>query len=259
MAMFTLACAFHKTDLLLGHTLPRALQALTSPTRHDYEVILVADRSPDDVVQRLVPRIHDLGVDELRIRRPGRLDFSGAPSNNFHGNHFTTTNPYLVTFTDDTFMWKEDQNFDVLDAIAGCFQRHEALTLLSKVDDHDEWDHPLVDVEPELEPGLRSVNRVVDQLIAYDTERFAAPARARGAWKRDTFGVHDGIEWQWENLASAVGTTGGRRIGFPAEWPLRVRHSDVRNVPGSMHGSQNEEVKLAVFDRLLATRGRAKS
>jgi hypothetical protein len=258
MAMFTLACAFHETDRLLGHILPRAIEALTRPTRHDYEVVLVADRSKDDVVERLLPRIDDLRVDELRIRRAGRLDFSGSPSNNFHCNHFITTSPYLVTFTDDTFIWKDDESFDVLDAIAGCFERHENLTLLSKVDDHDEWDHPLVDVGPELERGLRSVNRVVDQLIAYDTARFAAPAEAEGAWQRDTFGVRDGAEWQWENLASTVGTTGGRQIGFPADWPLRVRHSDMRNVPGSMHGSQDEDVKLKVFDRLLESQGHAK-
>jgi hypothetical protein len=255
MAFFTIACAFHDTDRLLERTLPRAIHALTRPTRHDFEVVLVADRSREDVVAGLLPRLPDLGVDELRFRRPGRQEFSGAPSNNFHGNHFTTTSPYLVTFTDDTFIWKTDDRFDVLDAIAGVFERHREVVLLSKVDDHDEWDHPMVDVGPELEPGVRSVNRVVDQLIAYETSRFVGPARLRGAWQRDTFGSRDGFEFQWENMASEVGTTGGRRIAFPAHWPLRVRHSDLRTRPGSMHGTQDEQVKLQVFESLLESRG----
>lgn len=258
MAFFTIACAFHSTDRLLERTLPQAIRALTRPTRHDFEVVLVADRSRPDVVAGLLPRLPDLGVDELRFRRPGRHDFSGAPSNNFHGNHFTTTSPYLVTFTDDTFIWKADDDFDVLDAISGVFERHPEVVLLSKVDDHDEWDSPMVDVGPELEPGVRSVNRVVDQLIAYDTGRFVGPARERGAWRRDVFGSHRGAEFQWENMSSEVGTTGGRRIAFPEAWPLRVRHSDLRNRPGSMHGTQDEQVKLQVFDSLLASRGAAK-
>jgi hypothetical protein len=258
MAFFTLACAFHDTPRLLERTLPRAVEALTRPTRHDFEVLLVAERSTAEVTRDLLPRLAEFGVDELRFRRTDRNAFSGAPSNNFHGNHFTTTSPYLITFTDDTFIHKTDPGFDVLDAVAALFQRHPELVLISKVDDHDEWDWPLVDVGPDLEPGTRSVNRVVDQLIAYDTARFAPVARRFGGWDRDTFVSQKGFEYQWENLASHVGTSGGRKIGHPSGWPLQVRHSDLRNVPGSMHGSQDEAVKLECFERLLATEGRRK-
>lgn len=257
MAYFTLACAFHDTARLLERTLPLALRCLTEPTRHDYDVVLVADRSDEDVVARLLPRLPDLGVDELRFRR-SRNGFSGAPSNNFHANHFVTTNPYLITFTDDTFMWKTDDDFDLLDAVAGIFTQHPEVVMVSKVDDHDEWDQPLLDAGAELATGLRSVNRVVDQLIAYDTARFFPAAQHAGAFDRRTFGTRSGREYQWENLASEVGTTGGRRIAFPQRWPLRVRHSDLRDCPGSMHGTQDEEVKLECFDRLLASEGRAK-
>lgn len=259
MSFFSIACAFHDTPRLLERTLPQAVRALTRPTRHDYEVVLVADRSTDDVVAGLMPRLADLGVDELRFRRTDRHHFSGAPSNNFHANHFTTTKPYLITFTDDTFLWKTDEDFDVLDAIERTFTAHPDVVLLSKVDDHEEWDWPLVDVGPPIEPGIRSVNRVVDQLIAYDTGRFAPVAGRFGAWERDTFISQHGFEYQWENLASHVGTTGGRSIAFPERWPLRVRHSDLRNDPGSMHGTQNEDVKLECFERLLASAGRAKA
>jgi hypothetical protein len=258
MAFFTLACAFHDTDRLLARTLPRAVRCLTGSTRHQYEVVLVADRSDDGVVARLLPRLPALGVDEVRFRRTGRNAFSGAPSNNFHANHFTTSSPYLITFTDDTFIWKDDEDFDVLDAVAGMFDRHPEVPVVSKVDDHEEWDRPLVDVGAELEPGVRSVNRVVDQLIAYDTARFFPAAKHAGGFERRTFGRRNGMEYQWENLASEVGTTGGRSIAFPENWPLRVRHCDLRDTPGSMHGTQNEDVKLACFERLLATDGATK-
>ncbi|MEU7717074.1 hypothetical protein [Streptomyces tibetensis] len=258
MAFFTLACAFHNTERLLGRTLPLAIRSLTYPTRHDFEVILVAERASEDVVARLVPRLADLGVDELRWRRTDRNSFSGAPSNNFHGNHFTTTSPYLITFTDDTFIHKTDEDFDVLDATAQIFEANPEVALISKVDDHEEWDWPLEDVGPEIEPGVRSVNRVVDQLIAYDTARFAPVARRLGAFHRDTFVSHAGFEYQWENLASHVGTSGNRKIAYPERWPLRVRHSDLRNQPGSMHGTQDEDVKLKCFERLMESQGLTK-
>jgi hypothetical protein len=258
MAFFTLACAFHNTERLLDKTLPLAIRSLTYPTRHDFEVVLVAERASEDVVTRLLPRLTDLGVDELRWRRTDRNSFSGAPSNNFHGNHFTTTSPYLITFTDDTFIHKTDEDFDVLDATTRIFERNPEVALISKVDDHEEWDWPLEDVGPEIEPGVRSVNRVVDQLIAYDTARFAPVARRLGAFHRDTFVSHAGFEYQWENLASHVGTSGDRRIAYPEWWPLRVRHSDLRNQPGSMHGTQDEDVKLKCFERLMESRGLTK-
>ncbi len=255
MAFFTIECAFHSTARLIEHTLPLAIRSITRPTRHDYEVILVAERSTDDVVAGLLPRLAALDIDELRFRRTGRNRFSGAPSNNFHANHFTTTSPYLITFTDDTFFWKTDEQFDVLDAVAGAFSRNPELVLISKVDDHEEWDRPLTDVAPVIEPGIRSVNRVVDQFIAYNTRSFAEVARRFGAFDRDTFVGRAGFEYQWENLASHVGTTGGRAIAYPEQWPLRVRHCDLRLEPGSMHGTQDEDVKLKCFARLLETEG----
>jgi hypothetical protein len=255
MAFFTLACAFHNTSRLLERILPLAIRSLTVPTRHDFEVVLVADRSSDDVVARLLPRLAELGVDELRFRRSRRHAFSGAPSNNFHANHFITTNPYLITFTDDTFVFKTDPEFDVLDASAALFEHHPELVAVSKVDDHDEWDRPLVDVGPEIEPGIRSVNRAVDQLIAYDTARFVAIARGLGAFHRDTFFSRPDLEYQWENMVSQAGTSGGHRIAYPERWPLRVRHSDLRVTPGSMHGTGDEDVKLRCFARLLETEG----
>jgi hypothetical protein len=258
MSFFTLACAFHDTPRLLERTLPRVIEALTRPTRHEFEVVLVAERSTPEVARDLIARLGDHGVDELRFRRTSRNAFSGAPSNNFHGNHFTTTSPYLITFTDDTFLHKTDPDFDVLDAVAGIFERHPEVVMVSKVDDHDEWDRPLVDVGPDIETGVRSVNRVVDQLIAYDTARFAPVARRFGGWERDVFVSQEGFEYQWENLASHVGTSGGRRIAYPEAWPLRVRHSDLRTVPGSMHGTQDEDVKLACFERLAETAGAMK-
>jgi hypothetical protein len=258
MAFFSIICAFHSTERLLDQTLPLAIRSLTQPTAHEFEVVLVADRAPDDAVGRLLPKLDAYGVDELRFRREGRHSFPGLGSNNFHACQFTTTRPYIVSFTDDSFIWKTDDDFDVLDSIAGIFQRNPAVTLISKVDDHDEWNMPVVDVGPEIEPGVRSVNRVVDQLIAYDTRRFEPTATRFGAWERDTYDGRMGFTYNWEDLASHVGRTGGRQIGRPEHWPLRVQHCDLRLVPGSMHGTQDEDVKLKCFDSLLRSDGLVK-
>ena len=258
MARFTLACAFHKTDRLLELILPQAIKALTYPTRHEFEVVLVADRSPEDVVARLLPRLDELGVDELRYRRSEKHAYGGAPSNNFHAHNFEMKNPYLISFTDDTFVWKTDPEFDVLDALVRIFEDHPRVVMTTKVDDHEEWDRPLLDLGPQLEPGLRSVNRAVDQLIAYSTWRVEPTLRRFGGFEQDVFTSQHGFEYQWENLVSHAGTTGGRAIAFPDGWPLRVRHCDLRLDPGSMHGTGDEEIKLKCFDRLVATEGRDK-
>lgn len=259
MAFFTLACAFHSTDRLLERTLPLAIKALTRPTRHDFEIILVADRSSEETVSRVLPRLAELGVDEFRWRRTDRNSFTGLGSNNFHGNHFQTSNPYLITFTDDSFFWKTDDSFDVLDSVARIFERNPKVVVVSKVDDHEEWDTPMTDVGPEIEPGLRSVNRVVDQLLAYDTRRFEPVARRFGAWDRDVFAGDMGFHYHWENLVSHVGRTGGRKIAWPQYWPLHVRHCDLRLSSGSMHGTQDEDVKLKCFQYLLESEGLCKT
>ncbi|ASW57182.1 hypothetical protein [Plantactinospora sp. KBS50] len=258
MALFTLACAFHETDRLLARTLPLALRSLTQPTRHEFEVVLVADRSSDAKVADLLPRLAEYGVDEFRFRRTNKIAYPGLGSNNFHANNFSITRPYLVTFTDDSFIWKTDETFDVLDAMVRIFERHPEVTLINKVDDHEEWDSPLIDLGPAIEPGVRSVNRAIDQLIAYDTRRFEPVARQFGAWDAETFSGDMGFRYHWENLASHVGRTAGRRIARPETWPLRVRHCDLRLDPGSIHGTQDEDVKLKCFDNLLHSQGTSK-
>jgi hypothetical protein len=258
MALFSIICAFHSSERLLDRTLPLAIRSLTRPTRHDYEVILVADRSQESAVAQLLPKLDAYGVDELRFRRDGEQSVPGLGSNNFHAHQFTTTRPYLVSFTDDSFIWKTDDDFDVLDAMAGIFTRNAAVTLISKVDDNEEWNVPILDAGPEVEPGVRSVNRVIDQLVAYDTARFQPAAKEFGAWRKETFDGRMGFDYNWEDLATHVGRTGGRQIARPETWPLRVRHCDLRLVPGSMHGTQDEDVKLKCFDALLRSEGLVK-
>jgi glycosyltransferase involved in cell wall biosynthesis len=259
LAFFTLMCTFHDNARLLERTLPLTLRSLTQPTRHDFEVLLVADGSTNDTVARLLPRLADLGVDELRFRRRARNVYSGVPSNNLHPHHLKTTSPYQVSFTDDAFIWKSDDDFDVLDAAAQLFARHPEVVLISKVDDNEEWVWPLTSVGPDIEPGIRSVNRVVDHLIFYDTQRFLPVAQRFGGWDREIYVDRDDYQYQWEDLASHVATTGGRQIAYADAWPLRVAHCDLRVEPGSMYCTQDENVKLKCFDRLLETRGEEKT
>lgn len=258
MAFFTLLCTFHSNTRLLERTLPLALRSLTQPTRHDYEMLLVADGSDEDVIAGLLPRLADLDVDELRFRRRTRHLYSGVPSNNLHPSHFKGSSRYLVAFTDDAFIWKSDASFDVLDAAAQLFARHPEVVVASKVDDNDEWVWPLTDLGPEIEPGIRSVNRVVDHLIIYNTARFVPVARRFGAWDREIYVDRADLQYQWEDLVSHVATTGGRRIAYADAWPLRVFHCDRRIEAGSMYCTQDEDVKLACFDRLVATQGDTK-
>jgi glycosyltransferase involved in cell wall biosynthesis len=258
LAFFTLLCTFHSNSRLLERTLPQTLRSLTMPTRHDYEVLLVADGSTEETVAPLVPRLADLGVDELRFRRRARHVYSGVPSNNLHPNHLKTTSPYLLSFTDDAFILKEDETFDVLDAAVQLFTRHPDVVLVSKVDDNDEWAWPLATIGPDVEPGVRSVNRVVDHFVVYDTDRFVPVAHRFGAFDREIYVDRDDYQYQWEDLISHVATTGGRRIAYADCWPLRVLHCDLRVEAGSMYCTQDEDVKLKCFDRLVETHGEAK-
>jgi len=149
-------------------------------------------------------------------------------------------------------MHRREQAFDVLRAVRELFEANPEVTVICKLSDHDVWAWELEDVGEELQPGIRSVNRVATHFIAYDLERFLPAARRFGAFELDVFVDRDDLSYNWEDVVSHVGTTGGRRIAWPEPWPLDVFHCDRKIEQGSMYNTQDPQIKHAVIDELEA-------
>lgn len=248
---FTILFVFHKDIDLLEKTLPQTLAALTQNTAVSYEVILVADGTDLSMIERLVPRLENWGVDELRFRRRERFVASGAGSNNAHMHQFKATVPYLIHLEDDILVFNNDPSFDVLRAAIELFERHHNIPVIFKMNDYESWSWKLSDVSAELEPGVRSVNRVSTHFIIYHSARFYAVSKGFGAFDSDVFIDRDDLSYNWEDLVSHVGTTGGRAIAFPEAWPLVALHCDRKIAPGSMYNTQDVSVKLEICNEYL--------
>lgn len=247
-----IAFLFHSDLALLSTTLPRCLEALTGSTSESYEVVLLCDGTPAHVATRLPDFMAQWGVDELRVRERTRHVASGDPSNNGHRRLLAPPTPYLVVIEDDVVMYRTDPSFDALSACRALFQQHEDVPVLSKVNDYENWSWRLTDLGPEIEPGVRSVNRLSTHFIAYDVERFLSAASRFGAFELDLFIDRPDKSYNWEDLVSHVGTTGSRRIAFPESWPLDVFHCDRKIEEGSMYHTQRPEVKKEVLAELEA-------
>jgi hypothetical protein len=247
---FRIGFLFHADLALFERTLPRCLTALTSGTAETYEVVVWCDGTPPEVARSLPDRIAAWGVDELVVRRRERFVASGDPSNNGHRRLLSTASPYLILIEDDVVMYRTDPSFDVLASCRALFERHQEVPVLCKVDDFDKWTWRLTDLGEPLAAGVRSVNRVSTHFLAYDVRRFVPVARRFGAFALDVFIDRDDLSYNWEDLVSHVGTTGGRRIAFPYRWPLNVFHCDEKVAPGSIYHTQDPAVKQRVLDAL---------
>lgn len=95
------------------------------------------------------------------------------------------------------------------------------------------------------------MNRVATHLVAYDCSRFLPVASRFGGFDLDVFVDREDLSYNWEDLVSHVGTTGGRRIAWPEGWPLRAYHCDRKVAARSMHNTQDTRVKHAVLSTLL--------
>jgi len=248
--MFRIAFLFHSELDLLKTTLPRCLDALTAGTSQSFEVVLRADGTPDEVAEQLPALLNTWGVDELHLRRRRRHVVSGDPSNNGHRRFFTPRARYLIVIEGDVVMYRTEGSFDVLTACRELFERQPRVPVLSKVNDYHQWSWKLVDEGPAIEPGVRSVNRLSAHFIAYDVARFVPVAERFGAWDLDVFIDRPDLSYNWEDLVSHVGTTGGRRIAFPEGWPLDVFHCDRKVAPGSMYHTQRPAVKAEILAEL---------
>ncbi|MGL5864343.1 MAG: hypothetical protein ACRCYX_00535 [Dermatophilaceae bacterium] len=249
--LFQLVILFHADLPVLERTLPRFLDALTAGTRQTYEVVLHCDGTPVEVARELLDRQERWGVDEIRFRSRQRFTASGDRSNNGHRRLFGGRSRYVVVVEDDVLVERIDASFDPLTAWRDLFEAHTEIVAACAMADHGDWAWALDDVAPPVAPGLRSVNRVATHLVAYDRTRFLPAAARFGAFDLDVFVDREDLSYNWEDLVSHVGTTGGRRIASPEGWPLRAYHCDRKIAAGSMHNTQDTRVKQAVLDHLL--------
>ncbi|WP_223241563.1 glycosyltransferase family A protein [Streptomyces sp. CBMA123] len=247
---FRIVFLFHSNLDLLETTLPRCLEALTDSTKESFEVMLHCDGTSPEVASKLPALLAGWGVDELRVRRRHRFVASGDGSNNGHRQLFALRSPYLIVIEDDVVMYRTDPSFDVLAACRRLFESCPDVPALSKVDDYHQWSWALKDEGAEIEPGVRSVNRLSTHFIAYDVQRFTAVAARLGGFDLDVFIDRDDLSYNWEDLVSHVGTTGGRRIAFPEGWPLKVFHCDRKVVAGSMYHTQDPRLKAQILAEL---------
>jgi hypothetical protein len=248
--MWRIAFLFHTDLALLSKTLPSCLDALTGSTSETFEVVLLADGTPEHVAVQLPQLLDRWGVDELQLRGRQRHVASGDPSNNGHRRFFALRAPYLIVVEDDVVMYRTERSFDVLAACREVFEQNLDVPVLSKVNDYDQWSWKLADAGPEIEPGVRSVNRLSTHFIAYDVSRFVPVAERFGAFDLDVFVDRSDLSYNWEDLVSHVGTTGDRRIAFPESWPLDVFHCDRKVDPDSIYHTQQPEVKAEILAEL---------
>lgn len=247
---FRIACLFNRDVEVLERTLPRCLDALTGATRESFEVVVHGDGTPDDIAAHVLAQRGRWGIDELRFRTRERHVASGDASNNGHRRLFGGRARYLVVIEDDVWMHLTEPSFDVLRACRELFERHPDVPVIGKVDDHAVWAWKLDDLGPVIEPGVRSVNRVATHFIVYDLARFVPAATRFGAFEPDVFIDRGDLSYNWEDVVSHVGTTGGRRIAWPDSWPLNVFHCDRKVADGSMYNTQDPAVKHQVIDEL---------
>lgn len=248
---FRLVFLFHADLPVLERTLPRCLDALTAGTRQTYEVVVHCDGTPVEIARELLDRQERWGVDEIRFGSRQRFTASGDRSNNGHHRLFGGRSRYVVVVEDDVLVERLDPSFDPLTAWRDLFETHPEVVAACSMADHGDWAWGLDDLAPPVAPGIRSVNRVSTHLVAYDRERFLPAATRFGAFDVDVFVDREDLSYNWEDLVSHVGTTGGRRIAWPDGWPLQAHHCDRKVAAGSMYNTQDPRVKHAVLDHLL--------
>jgi hypothetical protein len=247
-----IAFLFHRHLEVFARTLPGCLSALTGSTQESFEVILHCDGTPPEVARELVLRQNEWSIDEIRLRSRSRQVASGDASNNGHRRVFGSDARYAIVIEDDVWMHRRDKRFDVLRAVRELFEANPEIVVICLLSDHEVWAWKLEDVGEEFQPGVRSVNRVATHFIAYELERFLPAARRFGAFELDVFIDRDDLSYNWEDVVSHVGTTGGRRIAWPEPWPLNVFHCDRKVAEGSMYNTQDPKVKHEVIDVLEA-------
>ena len=139
---------------------------------------------------------------------------------------------------------------DVLDLLAASFDACPDLALATRIDDHDCWQWPLVEVAAPMAPGIRSVNRVASHFLVYDLPRATSVMWAGGGPPADRF--HDSPE-SWFNyedwLSQTFAAPGGPGIGYLDDLPIAVFHCDEKVAPGASMYRRDLVVRLRIFEQ----------
>jgi hypothetical protein len=255
---FTVVFLVHGPIELLDRTVPTTIEALTARTRRTVDLVLAIDGAETAPVDALLERAPRWGIDEVRLRRRDRNVAGGDPSNNGHAHLVPGKGRFLITVEGDVVAFRAGEG-DPLAFVAETFDRTPELALATRIDDHDCWREPLLDVGSPLAPGVRSVNRVASHFLVYDLPRALPVIWAAGGVPASSFHDSDEAWFNYEDwLSRTFAAPAGPGIGYLSELPVRVFHCDEKTAPGAATYTRSLDVRLRVFERArLACAGHA--
>ncbi|WP_213451196.1 hypothetical protein [Rhizomonospora bruguierae] len=249
---FTIGFLVHATVPLLERTIPTTIKTLTAGSKRTFDLVLAIDGAERAPVDELLGLAGRWGFDEVRLRWRSRHVSGGDPSNNGHANWLPGKGRYFIGIDGDVVAFRTGDG-DVLDLLAACFDACPGLALATRIDDHDCWQWPLVEVAPPMAPGIRSVNRVASHFLVYDLPRATDVMWSAGGPPADRF--HDSPE-SWFNyedwLSQTFAAPTGPGIGYLDHLPIAVFHCDEKVAPGASMYSRDLDVRLRVFEQRRA-------
>ncbi len=230
---------------LLKVTFPVTLDSLTKNSKINYEVIIQMDGANSKSVKELLNWTKRINIiDEVRIRDRNnkKLVCPGDPSNNPHFHFISNKSKYLIEIEGDVIAVLENENFDALKNIVDFFERHPEICLITSIIDYDCWVWKLNDVDRHIEKDIRSVNRVSSHFLIYHTERFLDFAKKAGIYDFSKYSDN----YNYEDVISNNLVKLKIPIAFFDNWPVKVRHCDEKEYPGSLNYKRDKKLKLRI-------------
>jgi hypothetical protein len=245
---FTIAFIVHTGHEIMSLTIPQNIEALCGYTCERFDLILIADGVTNHADRcKLLRAADSWGIDEVRFRSRRHNCAGGDPSNNGHFHTLSLKTPYLMTLEEDVVIFLQDRTFDVLAEFRALFDRHPRLALATRMDDSDCWVWKLEQSGPDIEPGVKSVNRVASHFLTYATGRMAGFLRS-ASYCPEVFYDQSKNWFNYEDLISATfAEPAGPGIAFVQKFPIRVFHCDLKVAEGSPYYTKELTAKVGSF------------